>query len=78
MFWDFCCLGIIIFLFENNCLYFQQLSSESQHRPINLKYSTLQTDKKIQSRVLSFADFDDIATPSIDCIDTETVVRINA
>jgi hypothetical protein len=53
------------------------LSSEYQHRPINLKYSTLQTDKKIQSRVLSFDDIDDIATPSID-IDTNNVVRINA
>jgi hypothetical protein len=63
--------------FENNCLYFQLLSSEYQHRPINLKYSTLQTDKKIQSRVLSFDDIDDIATPSID-IDTKNVVRINA
>ncbi len=68
---------IIIFLYQNNCLYFQQLSSEYQHRPTNLKYSTLQTDKKIQSRVLSFADIDDIETPSID-IDTATVVRINA
>jgi hypothetical protein len=44
---------------------------------MNLKYSTLQTDKKIQSRVLSFNDIDEIATPSID-IDTEIVVRINA
>ncbi|CAF5060555.1 unnamed protein product, partial [Rotaria magnacalcarata] len=52
----------------------EQLSFEFQHRPINLKYSTLQTDKKIQSRVLSFDDIDDIATPSID-IDTKNVVR---
>ena len=53
------------------------MSYDYQHRPINLKYSTLQTDKKIQSRVLSFDDIDDIATPSID-IDTQNVVRINA
>jgi len=53
------------------------LSFEYQHRPINLKYSTLQTDKKVQSRFLSFDDIDDIATPSID-IATENVVRINA
>ncbi|CAF4212935.1 unnamed protein product [Rotaria socialis] len=58
---------------ENSCLFFQQLSFECQHRPINLKYSTLQTDKKIQSRVLSFDDIDDIATPSID-IDTKNVL----
>ncbi|CAF0785111.1 unnamed protein product [Rotaria sordida] len=51
----------------------EQLSSEYQRRPINLKYSTLQTDKKIQSRVLSFDDIDDIATPSID-IDTKNVL----
>ncbi|CAF4534410.1 unnamed protein product [Rotaria socialis] len=51
----------------------EQLSFECQHRPINLKYSTLQTDKKIQSRVLSFDDIDDIATPSID-IDTKNVL----
>ena len=49
--------------------------SDNQHRPMNLKYSTLQTDRKVQSRVLSFDDIDDIATPSID-IDTENVVRI--
>lgn len=61
--------------YENNCLYFQQLSSQNQHRPINLKYSTLQTDRKVQSRVLSFDDIDDIATPSID-VDAKIVVRI--
>jgi hypothetical protein len=53
------------------------LSFENQHRPIDLKYSTLQTNRKIQSRVLSFDDIDDIATPSID-FDTTTVVRIIA
>ncbi|CAF1599102.1 unnamed protein product [Adineta steineri] len=51
----------------------EQLSSENQHRPINLKYSTLQTNKKIQSRVLSFDDIDDIATPSIET-DTKNIL----
>jgi hypothetical protein len=46
---------------------------------MDLKYSTLQTNKKIQSRVLSFDDIDDIATPSIDIdINSKNVVRINA
>ncbi|CAF1123458.1 unnamed protein product [Adineta ricciae] len=44
----------------------EQLSSDFQHRPMNLKYSTLQTNRKVQSRVLSFDDIDDIATPSIE------------
>ncbi|CAF3943538.1 unnamed protein product [Rotaria sp. Silwood2] len=39
-----------------------------------LEYSTLQTDKKIQSRVLSFDDTDDIATPSID-FDTKNLLE---
>ena len=58
-------------------MYFQQLSSDFQHRPMNLKYSTLQTNRKVQSRVLSFDDIDDIATPSIE-VNTPHVVRINA
>ncbi|CAF1401428.1 unnamed protein product [Adineta steineri] len=38
-----------------------------------LEYSTLQTNKKIQSRVLSFDDIDDIATPSIET-DTKNIL----